>query len=248
MTISMKRVLPLALAVCAVGAMALASAANAAHQRPLVAPKIVTNLVPAFEECTSSNGFHGPPLGGPSCNPPVPTSAALETRGKMVASGKLKVVGDEAPPEDSDVTITLSASDVRCDNDGTGDSTACGSANTTPASSGADYAGILVAQAMIRISDHFNAPTPGGGTDNATVIDLPFAAGPITCAGTPGDATVGSTCSITTSADTLVPADGGAVKDGKRGVVEIQQIEVIDGGVSGTSPTDRFLVQGLFIP
>jgi hypothetical protein len=245
MITSMKRVLPLALALCAVGAMALATAANAGHQRPLSAPKIQTNLVPAFEECTTSNGFHGPPLAGPSCNPPVPTSPALETRNGMIASGKLKVVGSDAPPEDSDVLINLSATDVRCDNDGTLDSTACGAANAV---GGADYAGILVAQAMIRISDHFNDAAPGGGTDPATVIDLPFQAGPIGCAGTAGDTANGSTCSIATSADTLVPADGGAVKDGKRGVVEVQQIEVIDGGLNGVTPTDRFLVQGIFIP
>jgi len=247
MTISKKRVLPLALALSAVGVMMVASVASATHPRPSYAGKYATNFVPAFDECTTgANRFHGPPLAGPSCNPPVKTSDALTIGGAMTASGKLTVIeGVAGPPEDSDVKIVLSATDVRCDNDGLGDSTACGAANTT---GGPDYGGILLGLTTIRITDHWNDVGPSGGVDPATVADQPFAAVVGPCAVTTGDLDVGSTCSVTTSANAVVGPPDPAVKDGKRGVVELAPVEVLDGGVSGSSPTERFLIQGIFIP
>ena len=77
MTISKKRVLLLALALSAVGVMTMASAANASPPAAFGSTKDHTSFVPAFDECTTSNRFHGPPLAGPSCNPPVTTSEAL---------------------------------------------------------------------------------------------------------------------------------------------------------------------------
>jgi hypothetical protein len=252
MTISKKRVLLLALALSAVGVMSMASVASATHPRPATAPKIVTSFVPAFDECTAAtppNRSHGPPLLGASCNPPVKTSDALQNGAGMVASGKLAVqAGTPGAPEDSDVKITLSATDVRCDNDTVGDSTACGAPNS---SGGPDYGGILVGLATIRISDHWNAVAAGGGPDPATVVDLPFGAVIPGCAVTTGDPSVGSTCSVVTSANAQVGGPDPAVKDGKRAVVEISQISVYDGGVDGvTAPpaSEVFLNQGIFIP
>jgi hypothetical protein len=153
---------------------------------------------------------------------------------------KLKVkVGVPGPPEDSDVLITSTGTDVRC----LAGTTACGNANTAD---GADYTGGLQGNATIRISDHFNAVAPGGGTDPGTVVDIPY---PIaaTCVNT-ANAGIGATCSTNTSANAAVP---GAVKDGKRGVVEIGQITISDGGddgIVGTAPNTLFAVQGIFIP
>jgi hypothetical protein len=247
MTISRKRVLPLALALAAVGVMVVASTASATHPRPSYAGKLTTNLVPAFDECTAgANRFHGPPLSGPSCNPPVKTSDALTIGGQMQGSIQLSVIaGTPGLPEDSDVKIVADISDVRCDNDGLGDSTACGAANN---SGGPDYGGIVVGLAQIRITDHWNGTGATGGTDPATVSDLPFGVVIPGCTVTTGDLTRGSDCDITTSANAVVGGTDPAAKDGKRGVVEISQLEVLDGGVSGSSPTERFLVQGIFIP
>jgi hypothetical protein len=251
MTIRKRTALPLALALGALGAMVLASVASATHPRPLSATPLVASLVPAFNECTGTgNRTHGPPLVFPSCNPPVQTSANI-TVGTFDANGansnmkgsiRLSVkVGVPGPPEDSDVKITANITDVRCK----AGTTACGTAN---AADGADYTGEVQGNALIRITDHWNAVAPGGGPDAATVQDIPF---PVTatCAATPSTA-VGGTCNIVTSANAVLP--GTPVKDGKRANVEIQQVQITDGGPDGLMGTPAgntlFAVQGIFIP
>jgi len=248
MTIRKRMVLPLALALGAVGLMVMASMATATHPRPKGATPLRVSMVPAYNQCAAPNRTHGPPLAFPSCNPPVQSSTAI-TVGSPDANGaaansegfvKLEViVGVPGPPDDSDVNLTGSVTDVRCK----AGNAACGSAN---AADGADYTGELQATAQIRISDHFNAVAPGGGTDPATVIDIPFPVN-VPCAAT-ASTSIGSTCTIATTANTVVP---GAVKDGKRAVVEIGQLQVIDGGTDGvvaTTPNTLFEVQGIFIP
>jgi hypothetical protein len=241
-------VLPLALALGAVGIMVMASMASATHPRPKGASPLYASMVPAQQACGTPNRQHGPPLAFPSCNPPVATSQSV-TIGSPDANGapansvafvKLNVkVGVPGPPEDSDVFITSSGSDIRCI---TG-TTACGNAN---AADGPDYIGELQGTADIQITDHWNAIAPGGGTDAATVIVIPFPV-PATCANTAAD-TIGGLCTATTSANATVP---GAVKDGKRAIVEIGQIKINDGGDDGlnsTTPNTLFEVQGIFIP
>jgi hypothetical protein len=243
-----KMALPTALAVAVLGVMVMASAANAAHPRPKGASPLRASMVPAFNQCTAANRTHGPPLAFPSCNPPVQSSTSV-TVGEPTANGAAAnsvgfirisvLVGTPGPPDDSDVNLVMSITDVRCK----AGNAACGSAN---AADGADYTGELQASAQIRISDHFNAVAPGGGTDPATVIDIPF---PVNAACTASASTsIGSTCGFTTTANTVVP---GAVKDGKRAVVEVGQLQVIDGGSDGvvaTTPNTLFEVQGIFIP
>jgi hypothetical protein len=248
MTIRKRLALPVAFAMAALGMMVVAQMAGAAHPRPKGASPLRASMVPAFNQCTAANRTHGPPLAFPSCNPPVQSSTSL-TVGEPTANGAAAnsvgfirisvLVGVPGPPDDSDVNLVGSTTDVRCK----AGVAACGSAN---AADGADYTGELQATAQIRISDHFNAIAPGGGTDAATVIDIPF---PVNtpCAAT-ASTSIGSTCAITTTANTVVP---GAVKDGKRAVVEIGQLQVIDGGTDGvvaTTPNTLFGVQGIFIP
>jgi hypothetical protein len=248
MTIRKRMVLPLALALGAVGIMVVASVASATHPRPKGATPLRVSVVPAYNQCTTPNRTHGPPLAFPSCNPPVQSSTAI-TVGTPDANGaapnsegfvKLDVlVGTPGPPDDSDVLITANITDVRCK----AGTTACGSAN---AADGADYTGGLQGNATIRITDHFNAIAAGGGTDPATVVDIPY---PINaaCAATASTA-VGATCSANTSANAAVP---GAVKDGKRAIVEVGQIQISDGGpdgIVGTTPNTLFATQGIFIP
>jgi len=249
MTIRKRMVLPLALALGAVGMMVMASMASATHPRPKGATPLRVSLVPAYNQCTTGNRTHGPPLVFPSCNPPVQSSTSITVGSPDAGGGAANsegfillkvVVGAPGPPEDSDVLITAQITDVRCK----GGTTACGSTN---AAGGADYTGELQGNAQIRISDHWNAVAAGGGPDAATVIDIPFPVNTPACAATSSTA-IGSTCSVTTAANTVVP---GSVKDGKRAVVGIGQLQVSDGGTDGlvgTPGNTLFETQGIFIP
>jgi hypothetical protein len=248
MTIRKRMALPLALALGAVGIMVMASMASATHPRPKGATPLRVSLVPAYNACTTPNRTHGPPLAFPSCNPPVQSSSAI-TVGTPDANGaaanmtgfvKLDVkVGVVGPPDDSDVNITANISDVRCK----AGTTACGNAN---AADGADYTGQVQGNATIRITDHYNAVAPGGGTDAATVVDIPFPV-PATCANT-ASTSEGGLCTANTSANATVP---GAVLDAKRANIEVGQITITDGGPdgqNGTTPNTVAFVQGIFIP
>jgi hypothetical protein len=248
MTIRKRMVLPLALALGAVGIMVMASMASATHPRPKGASPLYASMVPAQRACATPNRQHGPPLVFPSCNPPVATSQSV-TIGSPDANGaaansigfvRLTVkVGIPGPPEDSDVFIDANITDVRCI---TG-TTACGNANSLD---GPDYTGEIQGNAQIQITDHWNAVAPGGGTDAATVVPIGFPVN-ATCANTASN-TEGGLCNVNTSANAVV---NGAVKDGKRGIVEIGQIQINDGGDDGlnaTAPNTLFEVQGIFIP
>ena len=243
-----KVALPMAAVMAVLGTMVVAQVANAAHPRPKGATPIAASMVPAYNACAAPNRTHGPPLAFPSCNPPVQSSTAITVgspdangaAANAIASIRIAVlVGTPGAPDDSDVKLSGSSTDVRCK----AGTAACGAAN---AADGADYTGELQVTAQIRITDHFNAVAPGGGTDPATVVDIPF---PVNtpCVATASTA-IGGTCSIVTSANGVVP---GAVKDTKRAIVETGQIQAFDGGPDGvvaTTPNTLFGVQGIFIP
>jgi hypothetical protein len=248
MTIRKMRVLPLALALGAVGAMVMVSVASASHPRPLSASPLSASLVPAYNECTAPNRTHGTPLAFPSCNPPVQSSNSItvgtpDANGADAGSiGRIKIavkVGVPGPPDDSDVLLTASATDIRCK----AGTLSCGNANAVD---GADYTGELEGNAQIRITDHYNGPS---GTEPGTVVDIPFPVG-ATCANTANTAR-GGTCTINTTANAVIGGIDPAVKDGKRAIIEIQQLQVSDGGPDGqrgTGPNTLFAVQGIFIP
>jgi acyl-homoserine-lactone acylase len=218
--------------------------------RPKAASPVRVSLVPSYEECTAPNRTHGPPLVFPSCAPPRQTSDRVtvgtpDANGAAPTSvGLVRVgvqVGQPGPPDDSDVAISASLTDLRC-TPGQG-TTTCGDANS---GGPADYTGELEAVANIRVTDKFNDLAAGGGTDPATVVDFPF---PVTfsCSGTPVD--TGGACSVNTTANAVVP---GAVTDGQRAIVQLGQIRVNDGGPDGVVATadanQQFAVQGIFIP
>ena len=202
-------------------------------------------LVPAYSTCTAANRTHGPPLAFPSCNPPVQSSAYL-TVGTPDANGAAANSAgffrlDVHPGTTDNISTSVEISDVRCKPAMT---SACGSANT---SGGPDYVGQLQADMTLRLTDHDNAPAPGGGTEAATVIDIP---NPVqfTCAAT-ADPSIGGACKFTQG---LCPVDGcSAVENGDRTVAALGQVRVFDGGPDGqpnSADNTLFAVQGLFIP
>jgi hypothetical protein len=206
------------------------------YPRPKSAARVHVPLVPAFQQCTAPNRNHGPPLAFGSCNPPAPHSAQL-TVGTPDANGVpaksnghvrfVTLAGDPGNQTDeADVALVVTITDVR------------------RRSGLADYTGQLQASAALRITDRDN-PAPSG-SPAATAQDGAFA-WTVPCAAT-ADTTVGSRCSINTSADAVTP---GVVKEGMRAVWQLGSITVFDGGADGvasTSPNTQFAVQGIFVP
>jgi hypothetical protein len=207
------------------------------------ASPLQVSLVPAYNECTSSNRTHGPPLAHPSCNPPVRSSGPL-TVGSPDANGfaanstgfvrYAAILGDTTTTADeADVKVTVSATDVR----------------NHP--SGTDYTGRVLTTAQLTITDNNNAPeTPESGTTQAQPFQVP-----VQCVAT-ADTTRGGTCSLTTTYDAVIP---GAVSERMRSVWALGQVQVKDAGPNGTGyascpPTcgdgdeTVFMRQGVFVP
>ena len=223
------------------------------YVRPKGATPISVSLVPTYTQCTSSNRTHGPALTFPSCNPPTQQSSNL-TVGTPDANGAAAnsagsvrlqtLVGAPGPPDDSDVSLSLQMTDVRCK---AGVST-CGPAN---AAGGADYTGELYVLLGVsgRMTDRFNDATgSAGASEPGTVQDFTFNGGEALCSATASTA-IGATCTLTTTANTVLP---GTVKDGKRAIWQLNSaIFVTDGGTDGDAnspPNQTFATQGVFVP
>ena len=209
------------------------------YARPKGATPMRASLVPAYRQCTSGNRTHGAPLSFPSCNPPQQSSSYLtlgtpDSNGAG-ANGVASVLYRVKATSPSDVLISASLTDVRCK---LPVSTTCGSSNTA---AGPDYTGQLQVKQVLRITDKDYSPS-----DSGTTQDSPF---PITvpCA-TTVSTVVGSTCAVSTSANALVP---GAVTAGNRAIWALGQVQVYDGGASGTAGSPGatlFMDEGIFIP
>jgi hypothetical protein len=211
------------------------------YPRPKGATPFSTYLVPAYEPCSAgaANRTHGGSLSYPSCNPASQVSDHLtlgtfDANGKMVQSiGFVRadaIVGNPGTPADeADLRLRADISDVR------------------KASDLADYTGELRAQFQVRITDKDSTPYPGGAGPG-TVSDLLYAF-TVPCAATPDPPSVGSSCVVDTTADALAP---GTIKEQKRSIWELSQIEVYDGGADGLASTTAdntlFEVQGVFVP
>jgi hypothetical protein len=108
-----------------------------------------------------------------------------------------------------------------------------------------DYTGELQVQAAVRLTDKDNTPSPSP-TGAATVTDTSISFN-APCTAT-GSTAIGATCSVSTTAEALVPA---MVKEGKRAVWALGKVRVLDGGADGdaeTGPNTLFAVQGVFSP
>jgi TolB protein len=191
-------------------------------------------FVPAYEPCTASNRTHGPPLAFPSCAPPVRTSVTTigtaDSNGQPTqAIGKARfgvLAGTPGGPDDADVTVDVSQTDVRLGGDFS------------------DYQGEMDLRVPVRITDKWN----GNGSDaSATVTDLPLRI-TVPCRWT-DLGNIGAECQISTTIEAVYP---NAVRESKRSVWEFGRIELYNGGpdrVASTAPGNRlFAVQGVFVP
>jgi hypothetical protein len=220
------------------GPTALRAGMEAQFPRGFVRPRGTARtrspLVPAFTECTTPNSSHGAPLAFDSCSPPAAASSFL-TVGTPDANGAIArstgsvaykvMVGDSyTPANEADVRMSVDLSDVRRKADL------------------ADYTGELQARDAVRITDRLNGPLK----NEAATLEAQF---PVTvpCAATAAGAT-GATCSLSSTFNAIVP---GVVVEGKRANWELGQLQVFDGGSSGTagaSDSTLFETQGLFVP
>lgn len=219
-----------------VGMSGTVSVNGPGYARPAGATPLRAPLGVAYKPCqaASANRSHGPPLGHPSCNPPVQESNHL-TVGSPDANGAAAnsvgsvtlrtLVGASGGADDADVQLVSSISDVR---------------SKTGLS---DYTGELQVQLPLRITDRHNGPaTNETGTGHATFNFT------VPCTAT-GSGTVGSTCSTTTTADAVMP---GVVLETKRSIWQIDKIQVFDGGPDGVASTAAgntlFATQAVFVP
>jgi hypothetical protein len=211
------------------------SSAVGSYARPKGASPVRASLVPAYQPCLAANRSHGAPLAFGSCNPPVQASSFLtvgspDANGKTASStGSAKLItvnGNPATPADeADLTIQVSLTDVRKKSDLS------------------DYTGELQLLPTFRITDKLSGSAP---VDPATLADLDF---PVTvpCTAT-ADANVGAACSVSTTADSVLP---GVIVETKRTIMSLDRIRVFDGGSDGLAATPGntlFAVQGVFVP
>jgi hypothetical protein len=220
------------------------------YPRPISANPIQVSLVPAYNQCTAPNRLHGPPdfPGGSSpdgsCNPPAQSSSTL-TVGTADANGanpnfngsvRMAVIAGNAATtaDEADVRYKLSLSDVRCK----AGASPCGPANAV---AGADYTGQVQMRSVLRVIDRYNGPSEVGvGQDTPFNVTAP-------CTAT-GSTAAGATCTLDTTADAVL---AGVVKETRRSVWQVDQVQVFDGGSDGvvsTNPNTLFATQGIFVP
>jgi hypothetical protein len=204
-----------------------ATPADVGYPRPRGATPMRVALVPAYEQCTTPNTVHGPPLAFDSCGPPRRESSEL-TIGTPDANGRgANSVGTaQFNVLESDVGVAISVTDVR------------------RASDLADYTGELRLEPVLRITDRRNGASgtePATGQEQALPITVP-------CSDT-GSAAMGATCSIATTVNAVVP---GAILAGERAVWELDAVGLYDGGPDGLAATagdnELFARQGIFVP
>ncbi len=200
--------------------------------RPKGATPVRLALAPAYTPCTTPNRVHAPSLSYQSCNPPVQTSPRL-TLGSPDANGQaalannaymaFRVTGAAGGVDDSDVVLFTTLNDVRNTSDLT------------------DYAGQLQASVTLNITDKDPA-----NTLPSTLAPVPLK-WTIPCSPTVST-TVGSTCTLSTTADAQLP---GMVPEGRRTIWEVGKADVYDGGpdnLASTADNDLFQTQALFVP
>ena len=98
----------------------------------------------------------------------------------------------------------------------------------------------------VQVTDRNNTTDAGQTNQAATTVPLPYPI-PFNCTQT-SDPTVGSTCGVQTTANTIVP---GSAVQGKRAIWELGQFQILDqgpNGIPGDSDDNPFEVEGVFVP
>ena len=155
--------------LAAIAMLVCAAAAEAAgYARPKGATPLRVPLVVAYKNCAAPNEQHGPPLAFPSCAPPNDesdwvTTGTADSNGQatqFVGSMRFDTVpGNPATPaSEADVKEVTDITDVRRKDNMS------------------DYVGEIQATITVRITDRFNAVSPGGsgraapGPDRKSVV------------------------------------------------------------------------------
>ena len=196
-------------ALVALGSLAFAGSALATHPVPSAtgSKTLHYSVVPAFRQCgvgsNPSDGGHSPPLGVPSCLPPIPNSSTAFAGANFTGSADIVVRNDS-----SDVDLTGTSTDVR-----------------TGSPTGPLFNGSVGSTSRIRFADHYNCGglgCTGPYTQAGTGTDTDFGPVPVTC--TSGN------CTVTTSANAVL---AGSVVPGKQAIVDVFRLRVNDGFPSG---------------
>ena len=209
---------------------------RASYEHPQSAASLTSSLTPLFKQCgagISPNSSHAPPLATGSCSPPVPSSPVAIVGPQMQGSAQLTVIPGDLDPtngDQADVGIATTMNDIR----------ATGGGDYDPNPSGSD----LTEVTRLRMTDQAN----GYGGVSATTTDVDFSV-PVDCTAT-ADPSVGSTCQVNTTADTVMP---GFAREQRQTIAQMFRIRIYDSGLNGTRENglgdDKiFLHQGVFIP
>ena len=199
------------------------------HVRPVGATPFRVSIVPAFNECTTGNRTHGPPLAFPSCAPPIgsPTLTVGVGDGSPALSRSVGFVriavwpGTPGGVDDTDARVQFSLTNVMRSSDLS------------------EYTGELRATAQVRLTDR------AGTLSQTTGFPLEF---DVPCV--PTAATLDkSTCNLVSTLDSVMP---GAAAEGTRAVWALDKVRVYDGGpdedADTTADNSLFAVQGVFVP
>ncbi len=210
------------------------------YPHPRGASPVRLPMVPVFERCDwvgggrRSDTVHGPGLtdasGQPlrACSNPDQVSGTV-TIGTPDANG-------QAANSIATLVYTTVPGDVKIDFDVT---------DVRLQGSLADYPGELELSLDSRITDRNNGPS----RDQPATTEEFFFTAPIPCFTTP-DPSIGSTCSLHTTANTLLP---NMIVAGKRTLWEhADHTHIYDGGPDWKASTENdnlaFLADGLFVP
>ena len=180
--------------------------------RPGGATPLRVSMAPAYQQCTSPNSTHIAPLDEPSCTPAVQESALLTTSsiGRGLAAATLSALPGNTGTmaDEADFSITASATDVLNKVGGT------------------DYTGKVILTTRMRVTDQSSGYS---GEEGGTVQDAQFSV-PFDCVATPSDP-AGSSCTVTTTADTLLP---NFIKETKRTIISTFTVNLLDAGADGS--------------
>jgi hypothetical protein len=185
---------------------------HARYPRPGGASPLRVPLVPEYSQCTAPNQQHVAPLSQPSCSPAQRDSSIVTTstqgRGQAFARFDVLPGNPNTSADEADLKISAIASDM------------------VAQAGGGDYAGRLALNSVLRITDRANGSSQ---SEAATVQDMRLSV-PLNCTPTQA-ASTGSDCSVSTTADALVP---GFAREQERTVISTFSVNVEDPGADGS--------------